>query len=233
MLEVENINTYYGKSHVLQDITFKVEDGEILTILGRNGVGKTTTIRSIMGLTPPKSGKILLGGRNIMGLPANIIARLGIGYVPQGRHLFPELTVSENLRIGYMVKRQDEEVEKRVLDLFPVLNERVDQMAGTLSGGEQQMLAIARALNTNPSLILMDEPTEGLMPTMVSKTAENIKTINKSGVSILLVEQKVKVALEISDRIIILEKGAIKHEGPPKEIAENEEMLLKYLGVKA
>ncbi len=233
MLEVENINTYYGKSHVLQDITFRVGDGEVIAILGRNGAGKTTTLKSIIGLTMPKSGKIFFKKRNIIGLPTYKIARLGMGYVPQGRHLFPELTVSENLKSGYMVNKQEKEVSKKIHELFPRLNERAGQMAGTLSGGEQQMLAIARAMNTNPSLILMDEPTEGLMPTLVSKMAEVIKSINKIGVSILLVEQKVKVALEISDRIIIMEKGNVKYEGPPKEIAENQEILLKHLGVKA
>ncbi|KYH38197.1 MAG: ABC transporter [Candidatus Hecatellales archaeon B24] len=230
MLEVQDIHTYYGKSHVLHGISFKIETGEILGILGRNGVGKTTTIRSIIGLTPPREGKIIFDGKDITRMPAYKRARLGISLVPQGRNLFPRLSVRENLETG-VIKKLTEEDLNRVLSVLPVLGERLNQKAGTLSGGEQQMLAIGRALVSNPKLILMDEPFEGLMPVLVLKLIDVIKQINKMGVSVLIVEQRVKTALEISHRILLMENGMIKWEGLPEELSKNPEALYKYLGV--
>jgi branched-chain amino acid transport system ATP-binding protein len=230
MLKLENVHTYYGKSHVLHGVSMEVKEGEVVGILGRNGVGKTTTMRTIMGLTPPKEGVIELNGVNIAGMPAYKIARLGIGYVPQGRHVFPELTVMENLKIGMREERP--ELFEDVFSLFPRLEERKDQLAGTMSGGEQQMLAIARALMVEPKIILMDEPTEGLMPIMVSKIMEVIHEINEKGVSILLVEQNAKMALDTVERVYIMEKGTIKHESTSEKLKENSEVLVRYLGVK-
>jgi len=231
MLVVEDVHVYYGKSHVLQGVSLKVEKGEIVTLLGRNGAGKTTTLRAIMGLTKPTSGKILFKNVDITRLPTFKIAKLGIGYVPQGRHLFTRLTVLENLKTGFKGKL-DKDTISDIFKLFPVLKERLSQVAGTLSGGEQQMLAIARALATNPDLLLMDEPTTGLMPALVSKFKEVIKRLNDEGMTILLVEQKVPLALDLSDRIYIMEKGRIMYSGKPEELRRNEDLLLRYLGVK-
>jgi len=230
MLDVQNIHTYYGKSHILYGVSFQVKKGEILGILGRNGAGKTTTIRSIIGLTPPKEGKIIFDGKDITQMPAYKRARLGISLVPQGRNLFPRLTVRENLETGVLGKLEKEDLD-RVLEIFPVLGERLNQKAGTLSGGEQQMLAIGRALVSRPKLILMDEPFEGLMPALVLRLIEVIKQINKMGISILIVEQRVKTALEISHRILLMENGRITWEGLPEDLSKNPEVLYKYLGV--
>ncbi|HID18881.1 TPA: ABC transporter ATP-binding protein, partial [Candidatus Bathyarchaeota archaeon] len=192
MLDVQGIHTYYGKSHVIHGVSFKVGAGEIVGILGRNGVGKTTTLRSIIGLNPPKEGKIIFNGIDITQIPAYKRVRLGMSLVPQGRHLFPELSVYENLETGVVKGRLSRDVLEYVLNILPALKERLKQRAGTLSGGEQQMLAIGRALVSRPKIILMDEPFEGLMPIMVLKLIEVIKQINKMGVSILIVEQRVK-----------------------------------------
>jgi branched-chain amino acid transport system ATP-binding protein len=232
VLNVRNLNTYYGKSHILQNISLEVGKGELVAILGRNGVGKTTLMKSIIRLVPPKSGTIIFEGRDITFTPTWKIARLGIGYVPQGRHIFPMLTVHENLMTGILEGKPNEEDLKNVFELFPQLKGRLNQIAGTLSGGEQQMLAIARALLTNPKLILMDEPTEGLMPILVQKIQDTISAIHDRGISILLVEQRVKMALEIADRILIMERGMIKYEGTPEDLRGGEEILLKYIGVR-
>jgi branched-chain amino acid transport system ATP-binding protein len=231
MLDVQGIHTYYGKSHVIHGVTFKVGDGEIVGILGRNGVGKTTTLRSIIGLNPPKEGKIIFDGVDITQMPAYKRVRLGMSLVPQGRHLFPELSVYENLETGVVKGRLSREVLEYVLNILPALKDRLKQRAGTLSGGEQQMLAIGRALVSRPKIILMDEPFEGLMPIMVLKLMEVIKQINKMGVSILIVEQRVKTALEVSRRILLMENGMIKWEGIPEELSKNPEVLHRYLGV--
>jgi len=230
MLKLENVHAFYGKSHILHGVSLEVGEGEVVGILGRNGVGKTTTMKSIIGLVERK-GLIEFNGRDISKLPPYRIARLGIGYVPQGRMIFPELTVMENLLVG--TKEEKPEILKEIFDLFPRLEERKTQIAGTLSGGEQQMLAIARALMLEPKLILMDEPTEGLMPIMVSRIKEVVQEINERGVSVLLVEQNAKMALDTVERVYIMEKGMIKYHSSAEDLKQNHEVLVRYLGVKA
>lgn len=232
ILSLQEVNAFYGKSHILHGITMEVHGNEIVCLLGRNGVGKTTTLRSIMGLTPPKSGRILFKGKNISQMEDYLISRLGIGYVPQGRHIFPDLTVRENLRIGIVTKDVQQKSFDEIFSYFPILEERLNQQGGTLSGGEQQMLAIARALVPNPTLILLDEPSEGLMPKMVKLVVEIIQKINGTGVSILWVEQKLVTVKEVSHRIHLISKGRVEYEGTPKELMENREIQLRYLGVK-
>ena len=230
MLRLENVHAFYGKSHILHGVSLEVGEGEVVGILGRNGVGKTTTLKSIIGLVERK-GLIEFNGQDISRLPPYRIARLGIGYVPQGRMIFPELTVMENLLVG--TKEEKPETLKEIFDLFPRLEERKTQIAGTLSGGEQQMLAIARALMLEPELILMDEPTEGLMPIMVSRIKEVVHEINERGVSVLLVEQNAKMALDTVERVYIMEKGMIKYHSPSQDLKQNQDVLVRYLGVKA
>lgn len=231
ILKLDGVHAYYGKSHVLQGVSLEVGEGEVVTLLGRNGVGKTTTLKSVMGLVPQRAGRVLFMGRDISHLAAYRIPRLGIGYVPQGKHIFPELTVLENLRIGVLKGKLEEGSLKKVLNRFPRLEGRLDQKGGSLSGGEQQMLAIGRALVTQPRLILMDEPTEGLMPLLVSLMRQVIKSIITEGVSVLLVEQNLETALEVSSRVYIMEKGSIVYKGKAEELAEDREVQLKYLGV--
>lgn len=232
ILSLEEVNAFYGKSHILHGITMEVRENEIVCLLGRNGVGKTTTLRSIMGLTPPKSGRILFKGKNISQMEDYLISRLGIGYVPQGRHIFPDLTVRENLRIGIVTKDVQQKSFDEIFSYFPILEERLNQQGGTLSGGEQQMLAIARALVPNPTLILLDEPSEGLMPKMAKLVVGIIQKINRTGVSILWVEQKLVTVKEVSHRIHLISKGRVEYEGTPKELMEDREIQLRYLGVK-
>ncbi len=231
MLKVEGINTYYGKSHVLHDLSLEVKEGELVCLLGRNGMGKTTTLKSIMRLVPPKTGQVLFDGHIASNLSTHQIPRLGIGYVPQGRHIFPKLTVFENIKIALVNQKMDEEMLDQVFEYFPRLKERLSQLGGTLSGGEQQMLAIARGLITKPKLMLLDEPTEGLMPILAKIIEETIKSINERGVSILLVEQNIKVALNICKRAYIIEKGKTVYEGLAKELTDDEATQQRYLGV--
>lgn len=232
VLQLQEVETYYGKSHILHGVSLEVGPGEVVALLGRNGVGKTTTLRSIMGLTPPRAGRIRFQGREITGLSAHRIPRLGIGYVPQGRHIFPDLTVLENLRIALVKGKLDEAILRKILHYFPKLETRLAQRGGSLSGGEQQMLAIGRVLVTGPRLILMDEPTEGLQPSLVDLTREIIQAIRSEGVSILLVEQNLEMALKVSHRSYIMEKGAIVFQGRAGELAENHEVQLRHLGVR-
>jgi branched-chain amino acid transport system ATP-binding protein len=225
MLEIRDIHTYYGKSYVLQGISLRVQQGEIIGILGRNGVGKTTLLRSIMGLTPPKSGEISFQGKEIQRLRAHLIPRQGIGYVPQGRRIFPRLTVLENLRTPLVRGRIEKGAFDEVFEYFPRLAERKNQPGGTLSGGEQQMLAIGRALIAQPRMVLLDEPTEGLMPSLVAMVRESIQAMNrKKKVTILLVEQNLETALTICHRIYFMEKGRVSWM---KEVAglRREELL--------
>lgn len=231
MLEVKEINTFYGKSHVLHNVFLEVKEGELVGLLGRNGMGKTTTLKSIMGLVPPRTGHVHFDGHHASHLSPHRIPRLGIGYVPQGRHIFPKLTVLENIKIALVDKEMDRDHLDLIFEYFPQLKERLNQLGGTLSGGEQQMLAIARGLITKPKLMLLDEPTEGLMPLLVKLIEDTVRSINERGVSILLVEQNIKMALNICKRIYIIEKGKIVYEGLARELTPDEATQQRYLGV--
>src|SRR5438067_5599530 len=213
LVEVEDLHTYYGKSHILDGVSLHVDRGEVVGLLGRNGVGKSTTLKTIMGLVHPNQGKVLLRGKPVTSLPAHKLARLGIGYVPEDRRIFRLLTVMENLRTGLdrrgVTDARKQELLDKVFAYFPVLAERRGQPGGTLSGGEQQMLAIGRAMMLEPKIILLDEPTEGLMPRMVSQISEIIEALHKEGVAILLVEQNVPLTLASSQRVYFMEKGVV------------------------
>ena len=232
MLELVDVHTYYGESHVLQGISLNVDQGSVVALLGRNGMGKTTTIRSIIGFTPPRRGVIRFKGEDITGLEPYQIAQMGIGLVPQGRHIFPSLSVRENLT---MAARNTGEPGawslERVYSLFPLLKERADLRGTLLSGGEQQMLTISRALMTNPDLLLMDEPSEGLAPIIVKEIGHIIGQLKASGFSILLVEQHLSMALAVADYTYVVSKGTIVHESTPEELEKNEKVKNAYLGV--
>ncbi len=232
MLSVENLHVAYGKSQVLQGVTFQVREGEIAAILGRNGAGKTTTLKAIMGLVQISAGSIAFQGRDISNLPPYHRAALGIGYVPQDRYLFQGLTVLDNLR-AVMRDPRDQDVLEEVLELFPALKPKLNQTAGTLSGGEQQMAAIARALVTRPRLVLMDEATTGLMPTVLSQLAERVVELNRRGVTFLLVEEKVPFAVSVAHTVYFLEHGRIAHGSDAASVRDNTEIFLRYLGVQA
>jgi branched-chain amino acid transport system ATP-binding protein len=235
LVAVEDIHTYYGKSHILDGVSLQVGRGEIVGLLGRNGVGKSTTLKTIMGLVQPDRGRVLLAGKLITGLPAHKLARLGIGYVPEDRRIFRLLTVMENLRTGLdrhgVTEARKRELLDKIFASFPVLAERRNQAGGTLSGGEQQMLAIARAMMIEPKIILLDEPTEGLMPRMVSQIRQIIDVLHREGVAILLVEQNVPLTLEVSQRLYIMEKGAVRHRAAASELKVNDAVIHQYLGV--
>jgi branched-chain amino acid transport system ATP-binding protein len=233
ILKLDNVHSFYGKSHILQGMSLEVHQNEILCLLGRNGVGKTTTLQSIMGLIAQRSGSILFRGKEISRVENYLIPRLGIGYVPQGRHIFSELTVRENLVIGKVTKEGKTKSLDEIFAFFPILEKRLNQLGGTLSGGEQQMLALARAMVPNPSLIILDEPSEGLMPKMVKLVSEIIQKINRTGVSILWVEQKLLTVMGVSHRINLISKGKVEYEGTPHELMQDREIQLQYLGVKA
>lgn len=229
MLTLNNINTFYGNSHILYDLSLHVPGGKVVAILGRNGTGKTTTLRSIMGLTPPVSGEILFKGRNIEKLPSHKIAQMGVGYIPQGRRLFPSLTVEEHLSVYY--RKGSPWTCERVLDFFPRLRERMGNKGGELSGGEQQMLAIGRALVTGPEFLIMDEPTEGLAPLIVTEVGRLINLIKQEGYAILLTEQKMKFALDLADEVYIISKGELVYHDVPEKLLMDEETKRTYLGV--
>jgi len=235
MLSLTDVHAHYGKSHVLHGVSIDVAAGEVVGLLGRNGVGKSTTLKSIMGLVPPSSGKILFEGRDLAGLPPHRLARLGIAYVPEDRRIFRLLTVLENLRTGLdrhgVTEARREALLEKVYRHFPVLRERRAQHGGTLSGGEQQMLAIARAMMLEPKIILLDEPTEGLMPRMVSQIREIIQVLHGDGVAILLVEQNVPLTLEVSNRVYIMEKGTVRHQAAAAALRVNDAVIHQYLGV--
>jgi branched-chain amino acid transport system ATP-binding protein len=230
MLEIRDIHTYYGDSYVLQGVSLAVGQGQVVGILGRNGMGKTTLIRSIIGFTPPRQGRVFFKGRDITGWPSYRAVELGIGLVPQGRRVFPSLSVLENLTVAAKGNAGPWTLQ-RVLALFPRLRERAESGAGRLSGGEQQMLAIGRALMTNPDLLLMDEPTEGLAPLLVREVGRSIAGLKAQGLSILLVEQNLPLALQVSDRVYILSRGRIVHASSPEELWHNEEVKGRYLGL--
>lgn len=232
MLKVERVNCYFGEIHILREVSLSLEPGEIFGLFGRNGAGKTTTLRTLMGFVKPKSGSIRLDGYELTNLRAHEIPKLGIAYVPQGRGLFTFCSVEENLRIGLLIRKGGKKTLEWVLDLFPVLKERLRQQAGTLSGGEQQMLAFARALCSAPRFLLMDEPGEGLMPILVNRIMETISTLKASQVGILLVEQKIDAALKVTDRVALMENGSIRYQATPAELASTPDILFKYVGVR-
>ncbi len=230
MLELSNVQAHYGKVHVLRGCSLKVSGGEAVGLLGRNGVGKTTTLKAIMGLVPTTGGRVSLNGTHLNRIPAHTIPGHGIGYVPQGRGIFPTLSVGENLELG-LSKKPIPEVLEHVFDRFPKLKERLGQSGGTLSGGEQQMLAIARCLVLQPKLLILDEPTEGIMPILVQDIRREITAVNNTGVSILLVEQNIKTALKLCSRIYLMEKGVVVHEASALELEQDKDTLHRYLGV--
>ena len=232
LLEVSNIDTYYGISHVLQNISLSVGEGEVVALLGRNGVGKTTTLRSIIGLTPPKRGVITFLGKEVSGQPAYRIARQGVGYMPDDLRIFPDLTTDENLEIARRLsKRTGYWNRDRVIELFPKLGDLRKARGINLSGGEKKMLGIGRALMANPRLILLDEPSEGLAPLIVANLVDVLGKIHQQGVTILLADQNLKFCRKVCHRGYIIEKGMIQHEGKMEEIWSNEEVIRKYLVV--
>jgi branched-chain amino acid transport system ATP-binding protein len=235
LLAVEAIHTYYGKSHILHGVSLEVGRGEVVGLLGRNGVGKSTTLKAIAGIVHPSQGDVRFEGRSITRLPSHRLARLGIGYVPEDRRIFPLLTVFENLRVGLdrhgVSKPRKAELIEKVYAYFPVLAERRGQSGGTLSGGEQQMLAIARAMMLEPKIILLDEPTEGLMPRMVSQIREIIEVLHREEVAVLLVEQNVPLTLEASRRVYFIEKGEVRHHALASELRVDDAVIHQYLGV--
>jgi branched-chain amino acid transport system ATP-binding protein len=231
LLKVEDIHTYYGRSYILQGASLEVNEKEVVALLGRNGAGKTTTLKTIMGLVKPKAGRVFFKDTDITRLPAYKVARRGIGYAPQGRQLFPKMTVLENLKTG-MKDPSDMGSLEGIFDLFPVLRERLGQLAGTLSGGEQQALAISRALVKKPDILLLDEPTTGLMPIFVSKLLEIIRKLNEQGIAIILVEEKIPFALSLAHRVYFMVKGKIEFQAPAEEVQGKKDVLIRYLGVE-
>lgn len=230
MLEIRDLHISYGPIKAVRGISLSVKEGEIVSIIGANGAGKTSTLMSIAGGIKPLSGMIIFNGEDITGLPAHRVIQRGIVLVPEGRRIFPQLTVMENLELGAFTKKISPSLLDELFEFFPVLKERKSQIAGTLSGGEQQMLAIARALMSEPRLIMFDEPSLGLSPIMVSKIFSIIKKINSRGVTVLLVEQNARAALKISSRAYVLENGTIRMEGRGDELLRNEELRRAYLG---
>ena len=232
-LELEGVHAYYGDSHILHDVSFAMHAGRVLALLGRNGAGKTTCMNAIMGLTPPRAGRIALFGERITGLAPEAIARRGIGFVPQGRRIFPTLTVRENLIVARRARKQAARpwTLERVFEIFPRLQERTAQLAGSLSGGEQQMLAIARALMGNPRVLLMDEPSEGLAPLIVAEVGRTIARLKEDGQCIVLVEQNLRLALDIADDCVILNIGRVVYRGTADEVRRDEKLATQHLGV--
>jgi branched-chain amino acid transport system ATP-binding protein len=231
MLKLHDIHTYYGDSYILQGVSLEVKEGEAVALLGRNGVGKTTTISSIIGFEPPRRGEITLEGKDITSRPPYEIAQRGVGLVPQGRGIFPTLTVRENLTFAARNAQNNGWTLDRLLPLFPNLRDRMRNYGRQLSGGEQQMLAIARALMTNPKLLLLDEPSEGLAPLIVKEIGNIVKEVKKSGMSILLVEQNLSMALDVVDRVYVMSKGRIEYEGTPADLKAEKELMVQLLGV--
>lgn len=235
MLKVDDIHTYYGDSYVLQGLSLEIAEGQVMAVLGRNGMGKTTLIRSIIGFTKPRTGKVTFDGADITALQPHEIVKLGVALVPQGRRIFPSLTVMENLLLGEKegaaVGGEESWDTDRVLALFPRLKERLRNMGNQLSGGEQQMLAFARSLMTNPKMLLLDEPTEGLAPLLVRAMGETLSKLKESKLAILLVEQNMKFALAACDYVHVLNRGRVVHSSTPDELAANEEIKSRFLGV--
>ena len=230
MLSVSSIDCFYGKVRAVKGVSLGVASGEVLALLGRNGAGKTTTLKAIMGLVACRSGAIRLGGEELTRRAPHLIPRFGVGYVPQGRRLFPEMSVGENLHMGLLAGSGGTQTLERVLELFPVLRSRLRQAAGTLSGGEQQMLAMGRALCVEPKLMLLDEPCEGLQPSFVEKVLDTVVHLKRQGVALLVVEQKVDAALRIADRVAFLENGMLVHEAAAGAV--DTKLLERYVGVR-
>jgi len=233
ILQVEDIHTFYGSIEALKGISIEVKEGEVVTLIGSNGAGKSTTLRSISGLNAPKVGKIIYDGKEIQGMPAHEVAALGIAQAPEGRRIFPRLTVGENLDMGAFLRTNRQEITRdreRVFELFPRLKERETQKGGTMSGGEQQMLAMGRAMMANPKMLLLDEPSLGLAPVVVDRIYETIRTINQQGVTILLVEQNANYALDVSARGYVLETGKVALTDQSAALRSNEEVQKAYLG---
>ena len=230
MLVIERLNSYYQNIQVLRDLNLELSKGEVLCLLGRNGAGKTTLLKSIMGLVRSE-GKIVLNNQNITDLPAYLIPKKGIGFVPQGRRLFSELSVAQNLEIGLMTRNTPVSKLDQIYDMFPVLKDRLQQESGTLSGGEQQMLAMARALCIEPDVLLLDEPTEGLMPSMIETIRAAVRTLRQAGVGVLLVEQRVDAVLPVADRVAFMENGMIQDTLTIDELNQKPELLKHYIGI--
>jgi branched-chain amino acid transport system ATP-binding protein len=230
-LEVEGLHTFYGKSHILHDVALRVEEGKITTLLGRNGAGKTTTLRSVMGLTPPRRGKVTILGQETTRWPPFRIAALGVGFVPEGRRIFPNLTVEDNLRVP--IVRAGAWTPARIYELFPRLAERKRNLGRQLSGGEQEMLSVSRALLLNPRLLMLDEPSQGLAPLVVKEVFGIVEQMRAEGMSILLVEQNVRMSLEIADYAYVLDNGVIVYHGPARELASDEARVRSLAGASA
>jgi branched-chain amino acid transport system ATP-binding protein len=230
-LEAEGLNTFYGKSHILHDVGLVVAEGRITTLLGRNGAGKTTTLRSLVGLTPPRSGRVRIFGKETIGMPPFRVAQLGVGYVPEGRRVFPNLTVDENLQVP--IERPGPWTIPRVYELFPRLLERRNNRGRQLSGGEQEMLSIGRALLLNPRLLILDEPSQGLAPLIVREVFRIVAQMRSEGISVLLVEQNVRMSLEISDDVYVIENGEVVYSGPAAEFGADEERIQALAGASA
>jgi len=234
ILELHHVETYYGESHILFDLSLEVEAGDVVCLLGRNGAGKTTTVRSIIGLTPPRAGRVVLRGQNLVGLPPYRIARLGIGFVPEDRRVFPNLTVHENLEVARRTWAGDAAATwtaERVFDLFPILAQRRRQLGGTLSGGEQQMLTIARTLMGSPDVLLLDEPSEGLAPLVVETLRAQLERLKVSGITMVLAEQNVRFVSELGTRVYVLENGAVRYRGSMTEFLAAADVRHAYLAV--
>jgi branched-chain amino acid transport system ATP-binding protein len=233
LLVVDNVDVYYGAVHALQGVSLRVARGELVCLLGGNASGKSTTMKTILGLVKPRSGTITFDGQRIDGLKTSQIVRRGIGSVPEARRIFPQMTVRENLLMGAFIRNDKREIAadaERVLELFPRLRERLKQLGGTLSGGEQQMLAMARALMSRPKLVCMDEPSMGLAPTLVERIYELIVRIRSEGVTVFCVEQSAHVALEVADRAYVLQNGVMRLDGPARDLLRNDEVRRVYLG---
>ncbi|MER9628625.1 MULTISPECIES: ABC transporter ATP-binding protein [unclassified Mesorhizobium] len=230
-LTISGVDCFYGEVQVLYGLDLVLNEGEVLCLFGRNGAGKTTTLKAIMGLVPVSSGSIRLEGRELSGLPAHEVPKAGVAYVPQGRRLFAEMTVAENIEIGLMARNKGKATRENVLDLFPLLRQRLRQRSGTLSGGEQQMLAMARALCLEPQVLLLDEPTEGLMPSMIAKIRETVSKLRALGVSTILVEQRVDAVLSVADRVCFIENGRDRETVGVEELRSDPSTVRRYVGV--
>ncbi len=231
VLRAQGLNTFYGRSHILFDVGLEVHEGQTLCLMGRNGAGKTTTMRSIMGLTPPRTGRVWFKGRDCTGLPAFKMARMGLGFVPEDRRILAPFTVRENLELGRIPGRRGKWDMDSVLEYFPMLKPLLGRLGGTLSGGEQQMLTIARALMGNPEVLLLDEPTEGLSPVIVGSLKELVLALKREGTTILLSEQNIRFAMAVSDAVVVIDKGQIVYTGTIEEFKKDEQVQKKYLAV--